>query len=63
MAQFEKPLEEDNEKGVPLEHLISCIPEVDIVPGLNSIKEICWAPSRDHGDNNDGMFLFPSEKV
>ncbi|XP_043282127.1 meiosis regulator and mRNA stability factor 1 isoform X2 [Venturia canescens] len=51
-AEFTQQLEID-EDGVPLEHLIACLPSVDLKQGVGSVKYIVWVGTKVHDDNHE----------
>lgn len=43
-----------DENGAPLEHLISCLPTVELKQGVAGVKHVNWATDKSHDDSNDG---------
>ncbi|XP_018346736.1 PREDICTED: meiosis arrest female protein 1 homolog isoform X3 [Trachymyrmex septentrionalis] len=51
-AEFKEQLE-IVEKGVPLEHLVSCLSCVELRQDIGSVKYIVWIGKKDHENNHD----------
>jgi len=51
-AQYQQ-LELD-ETGVPLEHLVSCLPGIEMHQGVGSVKYLRWAVKSDESSHEDG---------
>jgi len=47
-AQFETLAVDDT--GVPLEHLVSCLPGIDIYQGVGCVKYLRWLKSKGNDD-------------
>lgn len=54
-AEFNESLQVDD-NGVPLEHLVSCIPTVELKQGIGSVKHITWSSNKNHDESHDGTF-------
>ncbi|XP_069761769.1 meiosis regulator and mRNA stability factor 1 isoform X2 [Narcine bancroftii] len=48
---------EEGEGGIPLEHLITCVPGVNIVTAQNGIKVVKWTHNNPPSHNNDPCLL------
>ena len=46
------------EGGVPLEHVISCVPGVRIVLSNTGVKKICWAENKPPGSPGKTSYFF-----
>ena len=46
------------EGGVPLEHVISCVPGVRIVLSNTGVKKICWAENKPPGSPGKTSIYF-----
>ena len=61
-AQFEKLA--IDETGVPLEHLVSCLPGIEIYQGVGCVKYLRWLKSKANGDiQNEGEYKHFSKGI
>ncbi|XP_015121506.1 meiosis regulator and mRNA stability factor 1 isoform X2 [Diachasma alloeum] len=49
---FQEALNVD-ENGVPLEHLVSCVPSVELRQGIGSVKYLVWVGDKGHDDSHE----------
>ena len=50
--EFKEPLEVDD-SGVPLEHLVSCLPSIDLRQGIGSVKYVIWNANKPPDDSHE----------
>ncbi|XP_054762674.2 meiosis regulator and mRNA stability factor 1-like [Lytechinus pictus] len=58
-AEF-NDLDEDFEKGIPLEHLLNSVPGVRVAFCREGFKVICWSQQKEDIIPDDGQQIFPS---
>ncbi|XP_033336634.2 meiosis regulator and mRNA stability factor 1-like protein isoform X2 [Megalopta genalis] len=51
-AEFKEKLQVI-ENGVPLEHLVSCLPCVELKQGMGSVKYLIWTGNKSHDNNHE----------
>ncbi|XP_063990688.1 meiosis regulator and mRNA stability factor 1 isoform X2 [Diachasmimorpha longicaudata] len=51
---FQESLNVD-ENGVPLEHLVSCVPSVELRQGIGSVKYLVWVGDKGHDDSHEEL--------
>ncbi|XP_030847360.1 meiosis regulator and mRNA stability factor 1-like [Strongylocentrotus purpuratus] len=57
-AEF-NDLDEDFEKGIPLEHLLNSVPGVRVAFCREGFKVICWSQQKEEIITDDGQQIFP----